>query len=247
MDYILEVENLIKDFKNFLKRTRILKWVNLKIKKGELYWFLGPNWAGKTTTLKCILGFLKPTDWVIKIFNKDLHKNHDLYKKIWYAPENAYYYEYLTWIEFLEFIWQLSWLSKQESNLIWSQLLEKVWLLYAKDKLIKSYSKWMKQRLWLAASLINDPDIIFWDEPMSWLDPLWRVLVKELMLELKQKWKTIFFNTHILSDVQEVADRFGIILDWKIVFEDETKNVETSLEEFFKEIVVKNKENIEIK
>ena len=247
MEYILEVENLVKDFKSFFKKTRVLKGVNLKIKKWELYGFLGPNGAGKTTTLKCILGFLKPTEWVIKIFGKDLHKNVELYKKIGYAPENAYYYDYLTWIEFLEFIWQLSWLSKQESNLIWTQLLEKVWLLYAKDKLVKSYSKWMKQRLWLASSLINDPDIIFWDEPMSGLDPLGRVLIKELMLELKQQWKTIFFNTHILSDVQEVADRFGIILDGKIVIEDETKNVQTSLEEFFKDIVQKNKENIEIR
>ncbi len=247
MEKVLEIKDLEKEFKQIWKKTRILKWVNLQVYKWELYGFLGPNGAGKTTTLKCILWFLKPEKGEILIFWKPLKLEKDLYNKIGYAPENAYYYDYLTWIEFLEFVWQLSWLSVQEAHLRGLDLLEKLWLSFAKDKFVKSYSKWMKQRLGLAASLINDPELIFWDEPMSGLDPLWRVLVKELMLELKQKWKTIFFNTHILSDVEEVADRFGIILDWKIVIEDKTKNVSWSLEEFFKEIVLKNSYNIEIK
>jgi ABC-2 type transport system ATP-binding protein len=207
---------------------------------------LGPNGAWKTTTLKCILWFLKPTSWKIKIFWKDFN-DKEVYKKIGYAPENAFYYDHLTWIEFLIFMGQLAWLSKQDSEIIGMWLLEKLGLIYAANRYVKSYSKWMKQRLWLAASLINDPDLIFWDEPMSWLDPLWRVLVKDLMKHLKQQWKTIFFNTHILSDVEEVADRFGIIFDWKIIYEDYTKNLNKPLEEFFKEIIKQHSSDIEIR
>jgi len=244
-DIVLKVENLEKSFKEFLKKRKVLKWVNLEIKKWEIYWFLWPNWAGKTTTLKCILWFLKPDKGEILVFWEKLEG--DIYKKIWYAPENTYYYDHLKWLEFLIFMWQLAWIPKQDAEIIWMGLLEKLWLAYAANRFIKTYSKWMKQRLWLAASLINDPDLIFWDEPMNWLDPLWRVLVKNLMLELKQKGKTIFFNTHILSDVEEVADKFGIIFDWKIIYEDSPKNLKKSLEEFFKEIIQKQGDEIEIK
>ena len=247
MSSVLEVKGLKKTFKELLKKTEVLKGVDLFVNQGEIYWFLWPNGAWKTTTLKCILGFLKPTDGEIKIFWKDLNKNPEIYKKIWYAPENAYYYDHLKWLEFLVFMGQLTWMSRQDAELVWIGLLEKLWLSYAADRFVKSYSKWMKQRLWLAASLINDPDLIFWDEPMSWLDPLWRVLVKDLMKELKNKWKTIFFNTHILSDVEEVADRFGIIFDGKIIYEDTPKNLKKSLEEFFKEIIQEQEWEIEIK
>lgn len=247
MSVVLEVKGLRKVFKELFKKNEVLKWVDLSIKKWEIYWFLWPNGAWKTTTLKCILGFLKPTSWEIKIFWKDLLSHSEIYKKIGYAPENAYYYDHLKGLEFLIFMWQLFWMSKQDAELVWMQLLDKLWLSYAADRYVKVYSKGMKQRLWLAASLINDPVLIFWDEPMSWLDPLGRVLVKDLMKELKNKWKTIFFNTHILSDVEEVADRFWIIFDWKIVYEDSPKNLEKPLEEFFKDIIEKQGKEIEIK
>lgn len=244
-DIVLKVQNLEKSFKEFFKKRQVLKWVNLEIRKWEIYWFLGPNWSWKTTTLKCILGFLKPDKWEILVFWEKL--KDDVYKRIWYAPENSYYYDHLKWLEFLIFMWELSWIPKQDVEIIWMWLLEKLWLTYAANRYIKNYSKWMKQRLGLAASLVNDPDLIFWDEPMSWLDPLWRVLVKNLMLELKEKWKTIFFNTHILSDVEEVADKFGIIFDWKIIYEDSPKNLNKSLEDFFKDIIQQQGEKIEIR
>ena len=247
MDYILEVIELEKEFKEFLKKKKVLKWVNLKIKKWEIYGFLGPNGAWKTTTLKCVLGFLKPTKGEIKIFWEKMERKFDIYKRIWYAPENAYYYDHLKWLEFLVFMGQLAGIPKQDAEIIWLGLLRKLGLDYAAWRYIKTYSKWMKQRLWLAASLINDPEIIFWDEPMSGLDPLGRVLVKELMKELKDKWKTIFFNTHILSDVEEVADRFGIIFDWKIIYEDTPRNLTKPLEEFFKEIIQKQEWKLEIR
>lgn len=246
MSVVLSISDLRKTFKQWFDKVEVLKWVNFEVNEWELFWFLWPNWSWKTTTLKCTLWFLKPTSWEINVFWEDLTKNTNLYKKIWYAPENTYFYDHLNWLEFLIFMWELVWLTKQEAELNWLWLLEKLWLIYAKDKFVKSYSKWMRQRLWLAASLINDPDLIFWDEPMSWLDPLWRVLVKKLMVELKSSWKTIFFNTHILSDVQEVADRFAIIFKWKIISEDDPKKLSISLEEYFKEIIDAQEDEVHI-
>lgn len=246
MNNVLVVSNLKKTFYN-IQETKVLNWVNIEIKQWEVYGFLWPNWSWKTTTLKCILWFLNYDEWEIKIFDEELKTHPNIYKLIWYAPENAYFYDHLNWIEFLIFMWELVWMGKQEAELNWLHLMEKLWLDKAKNRFVKSYSKWMRQRLWLAASLINDPKILFWDEPMSWLDPLWRVLVKELMLELKSKWKTIFFNTHILSDVQEIADKFWIIFDGKIIFEDYTKNLQKNLEELFKELIQKEDKKIEIR
>ncbi len=246
MTSILNITDLRKTFKQWRKKIDVLKWVDINIEKWELYAFLWPNGSWKTTTLKSILGFLKPSSWEISIFWKNLFENPEVYKKIWYAPENAYFYDHLNAIEFLIFAWQLSSLTKQEAELKGLSLLEQLWLSFAKNKLVKSYSKWMRQRLWLAASLINDPDMIFWDEPMSWLDPLWRMVVKDLMLELNKQGKTIFFNTHILSDVEDIADKFGIIHDWQIIYEENTKNIQKSLEDIFKEKIYSKEEKLQI-
>ncbi|UFX83092.1 ABC transporter ATP-binding protein [Candidatus Absconditicoccus praedator] len=229
-----------------MKKTDVLKGVDLDVSSGQIYGFLGPNGAGKTTTLKCILGFLKHTSGSIKVFGENLNEKPDLYKKIGYSPENAYFYDHLDGIEFLIFAGQLSGLTKQEAELRGLDLLDKLGLLFAKNKMVKSYSKGMRQRLGLAASLINDPQIVFWDEPMSGLDPLGRILVKNLMLELNEKGKTIFFNTHILSDVEEVAHRFGIVFDGKIVYEENIKNINNSLEEIFKETVESQEKLIDV-
>ncbi len=230
---ILEVNNLKKKFKYNLRTITVLEWVNLTVSKWEIYWFLGPNWSWKTTTLKCILGFLKYNEWEINLFGKKFENNKETYQKIGYAPENTYFYDHLNGIEFLIFMGQLNGMTKQKAELVGMELIKKVWLENASDKFVKYYSKGMKQRLGLAASLINDPEIIFWDEPMSWLDPLWRVLVKKLMVELKEQGKTIFFNTHILSDVQEIADSFSIIYEGNMLYEGKVSDLKISLEEFF--------------
>lgn len=247
MSSILEVTNIVKVFKTNLKKTQVLNWVNISINQWEVYGFLGPNGSWKTTTLKCIMWFLKPTSWEIKLFWKELTSELSLYKKIWYAPENAYFYDHLKWLEFIVFMGQLHWISKKQATEVWTSLLNKLWLEFAKDKFVKTYSKWMKQRLGLAASLINDPEIIFWDEPMSGLDPLGRILVKNLIVELKHAGKTVFFNTHILSDVQEVADKFWIIYQWKIVYEDYVKNLNQPLEKLFLDIVEQQEEKVHIR
>ena len=244
---VLEVVDLNKKFNVNFRETHVLKWVNLSINEWELYWFLWPNGSWKTTTLKCILNFIRPTSGEIKIFGEDLSRNPSILKKIGYAPEQAYYYDHLTWIEFAVFMWQLSGMHEAVATKKWTKLLENIWLGFAKDRYIKSYSKGMKQRLWLVSAIINDPQLIFFDEPMSWLDPLGRSLVKQLMLDLKNQWKTIFINTHILADVQEIADRFGIIHDWKVIFEDKVKNVQWSLENFFIAKITEQTSNMQIR
>jgi len=230
---VVKIENLHKSYKENLKKTKVLKGLNIHIPSWTIYWFLWPNWSGKTTTLKCLLGFLKYEQGSIKVFDKNIKNSPEIFQKIWYAPENTYFYDFLRWLEFLIYLGKLSWIDKKTSKKRWLKLLDKLGLSKDKNKYIKSYSKWMKQRLGLAGSLINNPDLIFWDEPMSGLDPLWRNLVKNLMKDLKQQNKTIVFNTHVLSDVQQVADRFGILYDGQIIYDGQPDQIKTSLEDFF--------------
>jgi len=225
----LIVQKLNKSF----KKKQILSDVSFEVRDWETYGFLWPNWAWKTTTMKTILGFIKADSWDIKIFGKtwlDLENK----KKIWFMPENTYLYKYLTWREFLLFNWAFFDLSKVELEKRVVELLEKVWLTEAADKYLKDYSKWMLQRVWLAQAIINKPKLLFLDEPMSWLDPIWRKMVKDLLVELKKDGTTIFFNTHILSDVESICDRISIIHKWNIIVKDKSlKDIEWSLEDFF--------------
>ena len=244
---ILEIKNLHKVFKQNFKKIHALRGVDLEVKEWEIFGFLWPNGAGKTTTLKAILDFIRPTKGEIKIFWEDLRKNRSILKQIGFAPEQAYYYEHLTWEEFLHFMWKLSGLTNKELKELVPVYLEKVWLSFAAKRYIKSYSKWMKQRLWIAAAIIHKPKLVFFDEPMSGLDPLWRNLVKNIMKELNKNGTTIFFNTHILSDVQEIAHRFSIINAGKIIFTGNISDVKGSLEEFFVEKIRSTWEKIEIK
>lgn len=126
MKTVLEIKELEKSFNNNFKKVKVLNWVNIVVWKWQVYWFLWPNWSGKTTTLKCILWFLKYDSWTVSIFEQNPNQNNSIFKDIWYAPENAYFYDHLNWIEFLIFMWELSWLSKQKSELNWINLLDKL-------------------------------------------------------------------------------------------------------------------------
>lgn len=241
---ILKISNLDK----FLDKKQVLFNVNLEIKEGEVFWFLWPNWAGKTTTMKCILRLIKADSWEVEILgNKEF--NNNVKSQIWFMPENTYLYKYLTWYEFLKFNWNFFKIESKELEEKINELLEKVWLKEARNKLLGKYSKWMLQRIWLAQAIINNPKMVFLDEPMSWLDPLWRKMVKNLIIELRDKWTTVFFNTHILSDVESICDRFAIINKGYIISEDFVKNLKEPLEDFFIEKVSEHvwDEKIEIK
>lgn len=239
---VLEVKDLVK----VLSNVEILHKVSFEIKKWEIYWFLGPNWAWKTTTMKCIMGLIKQESWTIKILWWSI-EDINIRKKIWFMPENTYLYKYLTWIEFLKFNWNFFWYSNKVLDEKINLLLDKVWLKHAWNKYLYEYSKWMLQRIWLAQSIINDPEILFLDEPMSWLDPIWRKMVKDLLIELKKKWTTIFFNTHILNDVESICDSFSIINRWYIIVKNhKVADLKMHLEDFFIEKVNEHnkKENI---
>ena len=244
---LLQVKNLKKTFKLGFKKIDVLKWVNLEVEKWEIFGFLWPNWAWKTTTIKAILNFIKPTSGDILLFGEKLSKNRKLLKKIGFAPEQAYYYDHLTGEEFLYFMGNLSGLTKIELKEKVLFYLKKVGLDFASKRYIKTYSKGMRQRLGIAAAIIHKPELVFFDEPTSWLDPLGRNLVKNIMKELNQDWTTIFFNTHILSDVQEIAHRFSIINKWKVIFTWKVADVKWSLEDFFVEKIKSTWEEIQIK
>ncbi len=223
----------VKDLKKSLSGKQILHDVNFSVQAGEVYWFLGPNWAGKTTTMKCILGLVNIDSGSIKIFNTEWLTQESKYK-IGFMPENTYLYKYLTGREFLRFNGKFFDFTPEELERKIEELLLKVWLQDAGDKPLKSYSKWMLQRVWLAQSIINDPEILFLDEPMWGLDPIWRKMVKDILVSLKEKGTTIFFNTHILADVEDICDKISIIHRWNIIVESKkVSSIKKSLEQFF--------------
>lgn len=234
---ILEVKKINKT----LSKKKVLKDVNFSVEDWEIYGFLWPNWAWKTTTMKCILDLIQPESWEIVIF-WDKWLTLESKSKIGFMPENTYLYRHLTWEEFLKFNWTFFWLKWEKLDKKVKELLEQVWLEKAGKKYLKDYSKWMLQRVWLAQSIINCPKLLFLDEPMSWLDPIWRKMVKDLMVSLKKQWTTIFFNTHILADVESICDRISIIDNWKIIVESKRiSDIGWSLEDFFIKEIEENR------
>lgn len=215
---MLNVENLIKDYTTgFLrKRVRVLKGVSFSVNKGEIFGFVGPNGAGKTTTFKTILGFVSPTGGSVEIMGKPLG-DVDVKKHIGYLPENPYFYDYLTGEELLHYMGELHGLNGSGLSKRVDELLEKVNMSHAKRVQLRKYSKGMLQRVGVAQALINDPEFLILDEPMSGLDPMGQREIRELILEQKKKGKTVLLSSHILSDVEALCDRVGVIIGGRVV------------------------------
>lgn len=221
-------------------KNHILKDISLDVNYWEIYWFLWPNWAWKTTTMKIIMGLLNLDSWKISILWKESLDNKTK-AQIWFMPENTYLYKHLTWREFLEFNANFFDLNTQEIQDKILYLSKKVWLENALEKPLSTYSKWMLQRIWLAQSVIWNPKIVFLDEPMSWLDPIWRKIIKNIILELKSQGISVFLNTHILADAQEMCDRISIINEWKIIVSwKKICDIEGNLEDFFIDCIDKS-------
>jgi len=236
MTVVLKINNVSKK----LSKKDVLINISFEVNKWEIYGYLWPNWAWKTTTMKCIMWLINPESGSIEVLWKKW-LTIETKKEIWFMPENTYLYKHLTWYEFLKFNWWFFWLRKEELDKRILELLDKVWLTQAKDKYLSDYSKWMLQRVWLAQSIINKPKLLFLDEPMSGLDPIWRKMVKDLLVELREEWTTIFFNTHILADVESICDRVSIIHKWKIIVEwKKISGINWSLEDYFIEKVEEN-------
>ena len=216
----LEVNNLSKSYRTGFWLNKVitpLRDCTLSVSQGETYGLLGPNGAGKTTTIKCLLGIIQPTTGSGTLLNKPIGDS-SIKARIGYLPENPYLYDYLTGWEFLQFAGQLFQIPTKQLKQRAEELLLEVGLPMdaALKKPMRKYSKGMMQRVGMAQALINEPDLVFLDEPMSGLDPTGRAQFRNLMLKLKRQGKTIFFNSHILSDVEAICDRVGILAGGKI-------------------------------
>ena len=216
MTLAIEISHLSKVFRGKRgARVEALTDLSLQLPQGEVFGFLGPNGAGKSTTIKTLMGLITPTSGQAQIFGVDV-KQRAARLRVGYLPENPCFYDYLTAEEYLAFVARI---FKMEQSRYLEQsrtVLEKVDLWEARKRIIRGYSKGMVQRLGIAQALLHDPDLLVFDEPMSGLDPIGRALVKSLILELKGEGKTVLFSTHITSDVEEVCDRFGILVKGRL-------------------------------
>ena len=234
---MIKFEKISKEFKEGLqaRRIRALEDLTLDIHKGEVFGFLGPNGAGKSTAIKILLNLIYPDSGNASIMGKDVG-NKDMRRFIGYLPENPYFYDYLAAEELLWFGGRASGLNKQETRQRSDALLTKVNLSQAKNRPLRTYSKGMVQRAGLALALVHDPDVVILDEPMSGLDPIGRKLVGDLILELKSQGKTVFFSSHILTDIERYCDRVGIIIAGRLRLVDKLSHLlsgDTTLEDIF--------------
>jgi len=211
---IIEIENLTKDYDVGFwrkRKVRALEGLSLSIESGEIFGFLGANGAGKTTTLKLLMRLIYPTEGNARILGHDI-SDVAMHHRIGYLPENPYFYDYLTAREFLEYCGELFGQTRgergrrTESLLARVRLDEKSW-----NTQLRKFSKGMLQRVGLAQALINDPEVVFLDEPMSGLDPVGRREVRDLIASLRQEGKTVFMCSHILSDIEVLCDRVAIL------------------------------------
>lgn len=200
------------------QKIESLKGCTLKVYQGETFGLLGPNGAGKTTLLKTLLGIARPTGGKGLLLGKPLG-DRTVKRKVGYLPENPYFYDYLTGWEFLQFAAGLFQIPSAVQRRRIPELLDLVGLAQnsAKKKQLRQYSKGMLQRVGLAQALINDPELVFLDEPMSGLDPMGRYQIREIILALKSAGKTIFFNSHVLSDVEKICDRVAILAQGELI------------------------------
>ncbi|HLB87433.1 MAG TPA: ABC transporter ATP-binding protein [Terriglobales bacterium] len=187
-----------------------LRPLHLTVEEGEIFGFLGPNGAGKTTTLKLLMGLVFPTAGSARILGMEVNDPR-MKAQIGFLPEQPYFYDYLTARELLEYYGQLSGVeSKQRSRKV-NEVLQKVGLPDVGGVQLRKFSKGMLQRVGIAQAILHDPRVVFFDEPMSGLDPMGRREVRDLMEQLKHEGKTVFFSTHILSDAEALCDRVAII------------------------------------
>ncbi|MBD2724903.1 ABC transporter ATP-binding protein [Nostoc sp. FACHB-892] len=195
-----------------------LKNCSLTVYKGETFGLLGPNGAGKTTLLKLLLGIIRPSSGQGLLLGKPIG-DRTVKQHIGYLPENPYLYDYLTGWEFLQLAAGLFQIPQSVQRQRIPQLLELVGLSQAdaRKKLLRRYSKGMLQRVGMAQALINEPDLVFLDEPMSGLDPVGRYQMREIILALKAAGKTIFFNSHVLSEVEQICDRIAILAQGELI------------------------------
>jgi len=221
-EYILQTKALMKSFKN----VQAVKGLDLNVEKGDIYGFLGPNGAGKTTTIKMILDLTHPDSGDILINGKNTKQAGVLARQgIGYLPERAQFYRNLTAYQTMEFFAELKGADKKECD----ELLARVGMDKWRDEKLGTFSKGMVQLVGVAQALLGSPRILILDEPTSGLDPRWARALKDIMLEMNGKGTTVFFSSHLLSEVQELCKRIAILNKGQLVIEDTVSRVSEGL------------------
>jgi len=208
----IDVRDLTKTYRTPLARRKVeaLRGVSFKVERGHIFGFVGPNGAGKTTAIRTLMGLIRPTSGSVRILGHEIPSRAARFK-VGFLPEAPYFYDYLTVGELLDLAGRLFGLSASVRKQRASALIARVGLERAQAQSLKKFSKGMLQRAGLAQALMNDPEVVVLDEPMSGLDPIGRKEVRDLIVELRDQGKTVFFSTHILSDVEAITDRVAII------------------------------------
>ncbi len=214
---ILEVQDLRKTFTRGLlrRKTEAVRGISFSVDRGQIFGFLGPNGAGKTTTIKILMGLIFPTAGRASVLGAPAG-DRAAKAKVGYLPENPYFYDYLSAPELLDMVGRLHGLDAPSRRKQTGELIERVGLGHAGKRPLRSFSKGMLQRAGLAQALVGDPELVVLDEPMSGLDPLGRKEVRDLLFELRDRGKTVFFCTHILADASMLCDRVGIIVQGQL-------------------------------
>lgn len=199
-----------------MRRVVAVKRVSFEVERGDIFGFLGPNGAGKTTTIKMLTGLIKPSGGTARLFGEQV-PSATARARLGFLPESPYIYPYLTPLEFVELSGRLSGMKSRLVRQRARQVLDQVGIGYAAERRVGRLSKGMLQRTGLAAALVADPELLILDEPMSGLDPVGRKEVRDLILDERKKGRTIFFSTHILSDVETMCDRVTILRRGEVV------------------------------
>jgi len=215
---ILQVDHLRKIFRVGFwgRRVTAVDGLSFEVQRGEVFGFLGPNGAGKTTTIKMLMGLIYPSGGTATLFGRPVG-DPAAKAKVGFLPESPYFYDYLTGREFLRFYGHLFGLLGSVLEKRIDELLELVGMTHARDLQLRKFSKGMLQRVGIAQALINDPELVILDEPMSGLDPIGRKEVRDLILRLKESGKTVMFSSHILHDAELLCDRVAMIMKGRLV------------------------------
>jgi ABC-2 type transport system ATP-binding protein len=214
----IEITGLTKDYRSGFLHNRLrrsLDNLSLNVEDGEVFGFLGPNGAGKTTTLKLLMGLIFPTAGTARIRGRSIDDVR-MHREIGYLPEQPYFYDYLTARELLDYYARFFGYSAAERKGRVERSLDRVGLATAGNTQLRKFSKGMLQRAGIAQAILHDPKVIFMDEPMSGLDPVGRREVRDIIHELKQQGRTVFFSTHILSDAEMLCDRVAVLVGGKL-------------------------------
>jgi ABC-2 type transport system ATP-binding protein len=219
-EVVLEIDRLAKTFRKpfSTKKVDAVRGISLKVTRGQIFGFLGPNGAGKTTTIKMLTGLIAPTSGRATILGKEI-PSPDAMGNVGFLPENPYVYPYLTPREFVSLCGRLNGMSGTKLRTSVERVIERVGMTYAIDRPVRALSKGMLQRTGFAAALVHDPELLILDEPMSGLDPVGRKEVRDLIVEESKANKTIFFSSHILSDVELLCDAVCILRKGEVVVE----------------------------